>query len=769
VPRDPAQQSIAEQLAGRTLLLTGASGFLGKAVLAACLRSLPGVGSIRVVLRAANDDAARERLAREVLSASAFEAVSPADLGLAVETGRVTAVAGDLLRPRLGRDNLTALEGVDVAIHCAASVSFEEPLDQMLDLNVHGTMELINALREVGVPQSFVHVSTAYASGRRTGLVLERPSGLSPAEPQIDLEAELAAARSWRTELEADSRLPHHQKRFVSEASQEIGPAGAPAVGARAEELRRQWVVDELVARGRERSRALGWTDAYGLSKALAERHLLQQDLPGLTIVRPTIIESALHFPYPGWIEGLKVADPVILAYAMGMVPRFPGERSVRLDLVPVDLVANACIAAAAHPPADGPRTIAVASGSRNPVTIGEISEAITEYFRDHPLAGEDQLPVEVPEWRFTSSGRVLGALDRGQRAIKTARSLLDRVAVPRVDDAERRLHKEQRRLERLERLAQIYGPYTELDCMFDDRGARELLELLHPDDQDEFDFDTEAVHWPTYLKEVHLPALRELARPPRRGVPTVGRAKAEAGLPDGPPALALFDVEGVVLDATVVHFYAWLRGGTMPSLDRALWMATLGARVGGWMSLDRRSRASFNRAFYREYRGLPADELRERASAALSEFILPRVHHAAVRRIRAHRARGDRVILVTGALDFLVQPLEHLADELVAARLVERRGAFTGELAEPPLSADGRASLAARLAAEHGVDLSDCHAYGDSISDLPLLELVGHPVAVNPDFRLAREARRRGWSVVEWDTEPGARTRPPAPIEVAV
>ena len=66
-------------------------------------------------------------------------------------------------------------------------------------------------------------------------------------------------------------------------------------------------------------------------------------------------------------------------------------------------------------------------------------------------------------------------------------------------------------------------------------------------------------------------------------------------------------------------------------------------------------------------------------------------------------------------------------------------------------------------------MDLADCHAYGDSISDLPLLELVGHPVAVNADFRLAREARRRGWLTLHWDVEPGARTRPPAPTEVAV
>ena len=769
MPRDLAQPSIAEQLAGRTLLLTGASGFLGKAVLAACLRLLPDIGAIRVLLRAQDDDGARDRLARYVLTATAFEGLGPAELALAMETGRLSAFAGDLLAPDLGRSELSPLEGVDVVIHCAASVSFEEPLDQMLELNVLGTGDLVEALKKTGPPSSFVHVSTAYAAGRRTGLVLERPSGLGPGEPDIDFEAELAAARAWRTELESDSRLPDHQRRFVADARQEIGPAGAPAVGARAEQLRREWVTDELVSRGRERSRALGWTDAYGLSKAIAERMLQAQGLPGLTIVRPTIIESSLHMPFPGWIEGLKVADPVILAYAMGMVPRFPGERSVRLDIVPVDLVANACIAAAAHPPSDGVRTFAVASGSRNPLTIGEITEMITEYFRDFPLAGEDELPVDVPDWRMSSSGRVLRQLDRGQRAIKLGRNMLDRVAVPRVDDAERRLHKEQRRLERLRRLAEIYGPYTELDCMFDDRGARELLESLHADDRSQFDFDTEAIHWPTYIKDVHLPALRELVRPPKRGLPTVGRKPADAGLPEGPPALAVFDVEGVVLDATVVHFYAWLRGGTMPSVDRALWLALLGARVGGWVSLDRRSRASFNRAFYREYRGLPADDLRERARAALSDFILPRVHHAAVRRIRAHRSRGDRVVLVTGALDFLVEPLAHLADELVAARLVERRGAFTGELAEPPLSADGRASLAARLAAEHGVDLADCHAYGDSVSDLPLLELVGHPVAVNPDFRLAREARRRGWSTLDWSVEPGARSRPPAPTEVAV
>ncbi len=757
-------QTIGERLAGATLLLTGASGFVAKAVLAILLRELPQIGELRLLLRAADDDAALERLRTQILPSSAFAGLDAGVAEAAIGSGRLRASACDLLAPDLGLPDPAILEGVDAAIHCAASVSFQQPLDEMLELNVIGTANLAAALGAASPAVRFVHVSTAYAAGTRTGLVLERPSGEGPAEPDLDAQAELAAAHAWRLGLEADSRLPDHQHRFVREARQEIGPAGAPAIGARAEQARRAWVFGQLVERGRERARALGWTDAYGLSKALGERALLAEPLASLTIIRPSIIESALRTPFPGWIEGLKVADPVILAYASGMISRFPGNRSARLDIVPVDLVANACVAAAAHPPDHSPRVVNLASGSRNPLSIGEISELVTEYFRERPLPDEAGLPVEVPEWRFSSSASALRAIDRGERGVRAARRLLDHVAVPHVDDVERRLHKEQRRLERLRLLADIYGPYVELDCMFDDRHARELREALHPDDRVRFDFDTAAIDWPHYLSDVHLPALRALVPAPRR---PPGRQLARAGaIADGPPALAIFDVEGVVLDATVAHFYAWLRGRGMPALDRTVWLAGLATRVPGYLLADRRSRADFNRTFYQQYRGLPAGELRDHARATLSDFILPRLRHDAVRRIRTHRARGDRVILITGALDFLVEPLRHLADELIAARLTERRGAFTGELAEPPLSADGRASLAARLAAEHDVDLAACHAYGDSISDLPLLELVGHPHAINPDFRLAREARRRRWPVLDWNVEPGAANRPRARLE---
>jgi HAD superfamily hydrolase (TIGR01490 family) len=721
-------------------LLTGASGFVGKAVLAQIVRELPDT-TVTVLLRG-NDPL--KRLQDEVLTSAPFDGL---------DGSAVKAVGGDL-----GSDGLEGVDDIDVVIHCAASVSFEQSLDEALELNGKGPTRLLNALREAGSDPYFVHVSTAYAAGQRTGLVLERPSGTAPSEPWLDLTAELDAAKAWRRDIEAESRLPVHQHRFVKEAERAVGPAGGPAVGSRMEQERYAWVRDQLTERGRERARALGWSDTYTLSKAIGERTLIAAEPRQLTIVRPAIVESALTTPYPGWMESLKVADPILLGYGAGMIPgRFAANRSIRMDLIPVDFVANACLAAAANPPENGNvRTMNVSTGMRNPFTIHDMAVITRRYFGERPLPGEDGLPVNVPEWRLSSRGEVITALDRAANVLQKGRDIVDRFPIPRSDKLELRMHKDQRKVDRLRRLNEIYWPYGELDCVFDDRNTRELLHQLHPDDRARFSFDVDEIDWDHYLGEVHLPALRAIAVPPASG-PKKTKSPGRRPAPEGPPALAIFDVEGVVLDSTVAHFYAWLRTRDMPELDKLVWTAGVAARVPGWIMEDRRSRTAFNRNFYRLYKDLPARELRAQAKEALPDFIQPRIQNEAIRRIREHKRRGDKVILVTGALDFLVESLSHLGDELIAARLVERVGRFTGELAEPPLTADGRASLTARLAADHNVDLADCHAYGDSLGDLPMLELVGHPHAINPDFRLSREARRRRWPVETWTTERAA------------
>ena len=196
-------------------------------------------------------------------------------------------------------------------------------------------------------------------------------------------------------------------------------------------------------------------------------------------------------------------------------------------------------------------------------------------------------------------------ALNRADAVLKKGRALVDRLPIPRSDELELRLHKDQRKVDRLRRLNEIYSPYGALDCVFDDRNTRELLDQLHPDDRERFGFDVDEIDWDHYLGEVHLPALRAIAVPPAPG-PKKTRSAGRRPAPEGPPALAIFDVEGVVLDSTVAHFYAWLRTRDMPELDKLVWTAGVAARVPGWIMEDRRSRTAFNRNFYRLYKDLP-------------------------------------------------------------------------------------------------------------------------------------------------------------------
>ena len=756
---------VADELAGKVLLLSGATGFLGKAILIACLRELPELAEIRLLVRAADDDGARERLTNQILAAPGLADLrSEAEEALAA--GRLTAYAADFSLDRLGREETASvLGGVDVVIHSAATVAFDDPLDSVIELNTLGPQRLLRGLLDAESFPHFVHVSTAFSSGWRTGVVLERPAGSQPNELTVDLQSELDAARVWRRDLEAESRLPEHQRRFAREARRDLSAAGELIVGAEAEKLRRKWVDTQLVDRGRERCRALGWQDTYAFSKALGERLMVAASPQPLTIVRPSVVTAALRSPYPGWLEGLTTVAPFILLYGHGQYRHPPAEPGAITDLIPVDLVANATIAAAAHPPAESPRTIAVVSGTRNPISYEDAIGEFTKYFRQNPIFDEEGLPIQVPELTFVNAPDVLPVIDRGIGVMKAVESALDRfVPVKRAEQITKKLRRERRRFERLHYMANLYYPHMSIDCRFDDSGASELREQMDPDDRVTFDCDPAGIDWEQYLSELYIPAVVEIGGGPRRQqLARMARARRSTEIPDGAPAVAFFDVEGVILNTTIAHFYAWLRTREMPALDALVWQLGLATRVPRWKLADRRSRARFNRSFYRGYRDLPAAELREQASECLADFILPRVQHDAVRRIRAHRARGDRVVLLTGGLDFLMEPLRHLGDDLVAARLLEERGAFTGELAEPPLTADGRASFVAQAAAEHGSELTDCFGYGDSMSDLPFLDTVGHPFAVNPDNGLSREARRRRWPVLEWKTEQRSRTLEPA------
>ncbi len=174
-------------------------------------------------------------------------------------------------------------------------------------------------------------------------------------------------------------------------------------------------------------------------------------------------------------------------------------------------------------------------------------------------------------------------------------------------------------------------------------------------------------------------------------------------------------------------------------------------------LALDRKDRSDFLRLFYRRYDGAPVDQIAEDSAEMFSQLIIAKSFPAAIRRVREHRAAGHRTVLITGALDFVVKPLEPLFDDIIAAEMGVHRGAYNGELTDVPPTGESRAQVLIDYADEHDLDLAETVAYADSTSDLPMLEAVGFPVAVNPETRLAALARKRGWLVENFAKAPGS------------
>jgi HAD superfamily hydrolase (TIGR01490 family) len=146
--------------------------------------------------------------------------------------------------------------------------------------------------------------------------------------------------------------------------------------------------------------------------------------------------------------------------------------------------------------------------------------------------------------------------------------------------------------------------------------------------------------------------------------------------------------------------------------------------------------------------RGWDRDLVRRIVRDALLETIEPIIYREALELIQEHRTLGHRVYLVSASPEELVEPLAELlgADGAIASRAeVDEEGRYTGAMAFYA-AGPGKAEAVEEVARRHHLDLGSSSAYSDSVTDLPMLEAVGHPVVVNPDRALAKVAKERGW-----------------------
>ncbi|CAL5072813.1 unnamed protein product [Urochloa decumbens] len=302
----------------RTILVTGSTGFLGKLLVEKILRVEPGVKKLYLLVRARDDAAAHHRVLQEVVGQELFMILQEIhrDEFRSFIQEKISSVAGDIIHENLGLNSSRVKqlsEEIDIIVNGAATTNFYERYDVALASNALGTRNVCQFAKQCAHLKMLLHVSTAYVlTGEQEGLLPEKliRMGETPKpDCNLDIEAELELVREVKAKLTS---------------SHSVTEDNSPQLEKKA--------MKEL---GLKRAKYFGWPNVYVFTKAMGEMLLgsTRGDLP-VVIVRPSIVTSTFEEPFPGWIEGTRTIDALIVGYAEQNVPCFIGDRNGTIDAI---------------------------------------------------------------------------------------------------------------------------------------------------------------------------------------------------------------------------------------------------------------------------------------------------------------------------------------------------------------------------------------------------------------------------------------------------
>ena len=485
--------SVLSALAEKNVLITGTTGFVGKVVIEKLLREVTEIGRIYLLIRGNSaHPTADSRFKHEIFNSSVFDTLREDDPQAFNRRCHQTiqCITGEITEPHFGlntADFNALLSKVDVVVNVAASVNFREPLDQALSINALSLYHLSEFSRLAGdIP--ILQVSTCYVNGFNHGRLMEgnvKPtSGLIPrhADGYYQVEALIEDLQNKVAALK--DRYAGHE------------------------------LNDKLIELGITEANRFGWNDTYTFTKWMGEQ-ILRKERQGaaLTILRPSIVESTLIEPVPGWIEGVKVADAILMAYAREKVTFFPGDPNGIIDIIPADLVANSIILGVAELLSQTPsesalphRVYQCCSSGSNPITIERMIKLVQQEADEH-YQQYTKLFYRKPKRPFVMVSKrvfntMMNAIKLPLVALNKAGSVFGKpIQAKTLENIETAMN-----------LSTVFSFYSEPKYRFYNEKLLALSLRVNETERGIFPVDAQLIDWTTYIRKTHIPGLNRYA-----------------------------------------------------------------------------------------------------------------------------------------------------------------------------------------------------------------------------------------------------------------
>jgi len=531
----------------RRIFLIGSTGFLGKVTLSMLLHRFPNVGKIYLTVRARSQEESENRFWNNIITAPPFEPLRER-YGSALEgfvNDKVVVRGGDIAEANFGYSEEEAqgiADDIDVIINSAGNVTFNPTLESGLRTNVVGTQNVIAFARRMKRP-ALVHVSTCFVAGNRSGAVWESDPviGYFPRqrEPEMQgvkfsVDQEIADCAKLADRVRDEARDAMMTARFRELARKRLNEEGRDvddpdALGLAVARERKVWTRTRLTDLGVERAAYWGWPNIYTYTKSLGEQLVAAEAEMVRSIVRPSIVESAMSYPFPGWNEGFTTTAPIIFLIRKGQT-KIPANDKLILDITPVDQVASVMLAVAAEACVEEPRLVfQAATGDSNPNNmeriIGLVGLDKRKHFeeKDTGVRILNKIAAQIEPRPVTTSHFEKTSMPMFNSTAKKASSLLERVRprwgggrVGEVIDVVKN------HVERVEELTRetaeafdMFRPFTvENAYVFRSDNVRSLFERIGEDERSLLPWHPEKFDWYHYWLNVHLPGLTKWVFP---------------------------------------------------------------------------------------------------------------------------------------------------------------------------------------------------------------------------------------------------------------